>query len=69
MVLEGLSPREQQVAQMVADSMSNKDIAYALGMTTFKVKRCLTHIYRKTGLISAGVGNSRVALARKVLGV
>jgi DNA-binding CsgD family transcriptional regulator len=45
----GLSPREVEVLQMVAEGYSNKEIACHFGLTEHTVKNHLTGIMRKLG--------------------
>ena len=45
----GLSPREVEVLQMVAEGYSNKEIASHFGLTEHTVKNHLTGIMRKLG--------------------
>lgn len=45
-----LTPREQQVAQLVAKGMKNREIAEALDIATGTVKIHLMHIFEKTGI-------------------
>jgi len=44
-----LSPREQAVVALIAQAMSNKEIAYELGLTYGSVKEYVSRIFRKTG--------------------
>ncbi len=46
---EGLSGREIEVLQLVADGKSNKDIGVALGLSALTVKSHLARIARKLG--------------------
>ena len=46
----GLTPREIQVIEALADGQTNKDIAAAFSITEFTVKRHLTNIYDKVGV-------------------
>ncbi len=46
---EGLSGREVEVLQLVADGKSNKDIGSALGLSALTVKSHLARIARKLG--------------------
>jgi DNA-binding NarL/FixJ family response regulator len=45
-----LTPREQQVADLVAKGMKNREIAETLGIATGTVKIHLMHIFEKTGI-------------------
>jgi DNA-binding NarL/FixJ family response regulator len=56
-----LSPRERQIAGAVAEGMSNRDIASALGITEQTVKNHLTAIFTKMKV------TSRLQLALAVL--
>jgi DNA-binding NarL/FixJ family response regulator len=47
-----LSPREQEVACLVAEGMSNKDIANQLKLREHTVRNYLFHIFEKLGLSS-----------------
>ncbi len=51
-ILEQLSQREQEIALMVAEGMSNKDIAQKKFISLRTVKAHLTSIYEKTNLRS-----------------
>ena len=55
-----LTPREREVAGMVALGWSNKVIAYVLGIAEGTVKDRLTDVYRKNGL------SNRTALAVRI---
>jgi DNA-binding NarL/FixJ family response regulator len=52
-----LSPRERQVAVLVRDGLTNKAIAYRLGLRRSTVTTHLRHVYQKLRI------NSRVLLA------
>jgi DNA-binding NarL/FixJ family response regulator len=45
-----LTPREQQVAELVAKGMKNREIAETLNIATGTVKIHLMHIFEKTGI-------------------
>jgi len=45
-----LTPREQQVADLVSKGMKNREIAEALSIATGTVKIHLMHIFEKTGI-------------------
>jgi DNA-binding CsgD family transcriptional regulator len=47
-----LSPREQQVADLVVEGLSNGQIARRLHVTVDTVKKHLTHVFAKTGCSS-----------------
>ena len=49
---ESLTPSERRVAEMAAESMTNKDIAQALFVTTKTVEVHLSNVYRKLGIAS-----------------
>ena len=53
---EGLSPREREIADMLAGGLSNKAIAKALDISTFTVASHLRRIFVKLGVANrAGV--------------
>lgn len=56
---DGLTPREREVAGLVAAGLRNKDIALALGISLGTVKDHVHHILDKSGLD----GRSAVAAA------
>ena len=47
-----LSPREQEVACLVAEGMSNQDIANQLKLSEHTIRNYLFHIFEKLGLSS-----------------
>lgn len=49
-LIEPLTPREQQVAQLLADGLTNKEIAHRLGITEHTVKFHLNGLLRKLGV-------------------
>jgi DNA-binding CsgD family transcriptional regulator len=57
---DGLTPTESRIAQLVAEGMSNKEVAAALVVSVHTVEAALTSIYRKLGL------RSRTELARRL---
>lgn len=59
LTLEALSTREQEVLHMVAQGLTNNEVARQLGIATGTVKAHLQTIYRKLG-----VRNRTHALAR-----
>jgi DNA-binding NarL/FixJ family response regulator len=56
----GLTPTEVQVAELVAQGMTNREVAAALVVTVSAVEAHLTRIYAKLGI------RSRTALARRL---
>jgi DNA-binding CsgD family transcriptional regulator len=56
--IEGMSPSERRVAELVAEGRTNRDIAAALFVTERTVASHLTHVYAKLGV------RSRTELAR-----
>lgn len=59
--LQALTPRERQVAALIADGLSNKQIAARLRITVGTVKHYVHQILEKTGL------RSRVAIATNMV--
>jgi len=57
---EGLTPTEQRVAELVAQGLSNKEVAAALVVSVKSVEANLTRIYAKLGV------RSRTELARRL---
>jgi DNA-binding NarL/FixJ family response regulator len=55
--LDGLTPRQREVAALVAAGLTNKEIAHSLGIGVGTVKYYVHHILARTGL------PGRVALA------
>jgi len=60
--LQGLTPREQEVAALVADGLTNKAIAQRLHLSLGTVKHYVHQILEKTEL------PSRVAIATRLKG-
>jgi DNA-binding NarL/FixJ family response regulator len=58
--LDALTPREREVAGLVADGLSNKQIAQRLRITLGTVKHYVHQILEKTGL------QGRVGIARNI---
>ncbi|PUE29259.1 hypothetical protein B9Z39_04085 [Limnohabitans sp. JirII-29] len=56
-----LSPREQEAAQLVAQGLSDKEIARRLNISATTVRTHLEHAFRKTG------ANNRASLTHKIL--
>lgn len=63
--LTQLSGREREIAEMVADGLTNKEIGEALFISTRTVERHLSHIFDKLGLASRTQLSSVVAGARE----
>ena len=61
--MNSLTPREKQVAQLVADGLQNKTIAGQLGLSLLTIKVYTRAIYRKLG-IAERPGNSRAMLVK-----
>lgn len=57
-LLEGLSPREQEVARMVASGYTNKEIAAVLEISSWTVS---THLRRIFGKVEVGTRAAMVA--------
>ena len=57
-----LSPREGEVSQLVAEGMSNREVARSLQISESTVKNCLFHVFEKLGI------SNRVELTRYVNG-
>jgi DNA-binding NarL/FixJ family response regulator len=60
--LPGLTPREHEVADLIAQGLSNKQIARRLGITLGTAKHYVHQILEKTGL------PTRVAIATRLNG-
>ena len=58
--MQGLSPREYQIAQLVASGRSNRQIAERLAISEQTVKNHIQSIFRKLAL------NNRVELTIKM---
>ena len=57
-----LSPREEEISRLVAEGMSNREVARALKISESTVKNSLFHVFEKLGI------SNRVELARYVNG-
>jgi DNA-binding NarL/FixJ family response regulator len=55
-----LSPREEEISQLVAEGMSNREVSRTLKISESTVKNSLFHIFEKLGI------SNRVELARYV---
>ena len=60
--LEGLTPREREVALAVLDGLSNAEIADRLGIRLLTVKKHLSRVFEKAGV------RSRTQLIRRLIG-
>jgi len=49
-----LTPREQQVLRCVCEGLSNKEMAYQLGVSQSSVKATLQHLFDKMGVRTRG---------------
>lgn len=49
-VLHGLTPREREIAELVAEGLLNKQIAVRLGVSTATIKDHVHNVLEKTGL-------------------
>lgn len=58
--LTGFTPREQEIALLLREGLSNKDLARQLNLGLATVKTHLIHLFRKTG------ARSRTELVRKL---
>ncbi len=47
-----LTPREEQVVALVADGLSNREVARELGLSEHTVKKYMFHIFDKLGISS-----------------
>lgn len=56
-----LSPRQYDIAELVAEDLSNKEIADRLGIAPMTVKNIMTEILRRTG------ARTRVGVARAIM--
>lgn len=59
--LPGLTPREREIAALVADDLSDAEIAAAIQISRHTVRQHLKAVYRKLGV------SSRVGLTRRLL--
>ena len=57
-----LSPREEEISRLVAEGMSNREVARALKISESTVKNSLFHVFEKLGI------SNRVELSRYVTG-
>jgi DNA-binding NarL/FixJ family response regulator len=56
-----LTPREREVARLVAAGLANKDVAKCLGLSPNTVKNVLMRIYPKVGV------SNRTELALRII--
>lgn len=47
---EKLSPRQKQLAKLLSEGLSNKEIAWYLGLTEGTVKVYLSSMYKRLGI-------------------
>jgi DNA-binding NarL/FixJ family response regulator len=47
-----LTAREEQVVALVADGLSNREVAHELGLSVHTIKKYLFHIFDKLGISS-----------------
>ena len=62
---EPLTPREQQVLRSVFEGLTNKEIAYGMGVSQSSVKATLQNLFEKTGVRTRGQ-LVRIALERSL---
>ncbi|MBV9742482.1 MAG: response regulator transcription factor [Acidobacteriia bacterium] len=60
-----LTPREQKVLRSVFEGLSNKEIAYQLGVSLSSVKATLQHLFEKMGVRTRGQ-LVRIAIERSI---
>jgi len=60
--LAGLTPREREVAALVVDGLTDREIAHRLSLSHDTVSQYVRRVYRKLGI------DSRVGLTRLLLG-
>lgn len=65
--MDDLTPRQRQIAKLVARGMTNSEIANELYITVPTVKNALTEIYRALGIETRRISPNRIALAVEVL--
>jgi DNA-binding NarL/FixJ family response regulator len=58
--LEGLTPRERQVLELMAEGRSNRGIAEALVVTPHAVEKHVTALFSKLGVSGAAEDHRRV---------
>ena len=61
-----LTPREQDVAALVADGRSNREIAASLFLSEKTIERHLSHVFAKLGISTRASLAARVAARRQV---
>lgn len=65
LTLDDLTPRHQEIVPLVADGLSNSEIADRLSISVRTIAHHLTAIYEALGLpINIGRNSNRVLLAR-----
>jgi DNA-binding CsgD family transcriptional regulator len=53
-VLEGFTPRQREIALLVAEQLTNEEIGGRLGIAPATVKKHLEHIFAATGVRTRG---------------
>jgi DNA-binding NarL/FixJ family response regulator len=66
--MDRLTPREQQVLQLMAEGRSNGGIVTALKVSPSAVEKYVTNIFAKLDLPAAGSDHRRVLAVLKYLG-
>ena len=64
-IIEGLTPREQQVLRSVFEGLTNKEISHRIGASLSAVKATLQALFEKTGVRTRGQ-LVRIALERSL---
>ncbi|UTN77624.1 helix-turn-helix transcriptional regulator [Pseudomonas aeruginosa] len=67
--LQGLTPREREIALLLRDGVSNKCLAQCLGLGLPTVKTHLLNLFRKTGAQPHRAGEATLPLAARGLGL
>jgi DNA-binding NarL/FixJ family response regulator len=65
--IEGLTPREREVLELIAEGRSNQGIAERLVVTERAVQKHITSIFQKLGLTASGDDHRRVLAVRAFL--
>jgi DNA-binding NarL/FixJ family response regulator len=67
--LDGLTPREREVLQLIAEGLTNQAIADRTGITLRSAEKHVSSIFSKLGLPDSGSEHRRVLAALRFLGV